>query len=186
MSWYTKLFSDFWELSAEEKLQFSDFERLNCYIEANPFIWYMELYNSYVRVVLDIWKNPNISDYSELDFQVKYLIDETKVPLNSILSYANIKFWWAKELLEWFFVKLPWIKQDDIIKILDTINKIKRWYIEIAVFLVDKDEPEVHTIYFDIKSKPEDLQKKLKNWFDNLDIERIKKWKVVGIWLWIR
>lgn len=93
-----------WELDSSNKLKFSDFERLNDFLERNPLLSYTDLYNSYVKVVLDIWNTPDFTSYSELDFQVKYLVDEIKVPLNRILDYAKLKFWGVIDLLKLFFL----------------------------------------------------------------------------------
>lgn len=185
MSWYAKLFSQLWELDDDNKLRFSDFEKLNEFLERSPLLSYTDLFNSYVKIVLDIWKNPNFWEYSELDFQVKYLIDEVKVPLNKILNYARLKYWEFNDVLKWFFSNIPWIDEDTQMEIIGHINKRKTWSIVIYV-KTTIDTPEEHIILFDLNSNPSILHKRLKECFDKINLERIKTWEIKWIWIWLK
>jgi hypothetical protein len=48
----------------------------------------------------------NYFDYSELDFQIKYLIEEENIAVNSILEFAENKFSRLEKLLKDLFEKV--------------------------------------------------------------------------------
>ncbi len=178
-----KLFTDIGEMDEINRLRFSDFKWLNDLLNWNALSTYEDLYNSYVKVVLDIWGNPNYREYSELDFQVKMLIDEIKVPLNRVIDFARLKFWTIKDLLKSCLLKFPQMKEEDAIETAQKLLSNWDWYIVVQFHGIDEESSNEYLIYIDTWLPAEDLFKSLREWFSKLDFDLIKQWKI--IWAWI-
>lgn len=147
-----KLFSDFSSLDTENKQTFYEFSEFNSFLEKNT-ITYLNLYNSYIKIILDIWrKDIDFSTYSELDFQIKLLIEDTKVPINKILEFANLKFWNFETELYKTLKGLDFLADEDVKKLLEKLLKNKQW--DLIFSFLGEDWDEIHSIEmkFDIKN----------------------------------
>lgn len=182
MSEKIKLFSQMWELDEENKLEFWEFEKLNDFLERNPLFKYVDIYNSYIKIILDEWKTPNFAEYSELDFQVKRLIEEVKVPVNKVLLFAELKYWWINEIIKWFFTKVPHITDEAINEIIKVVNERKTWNIIILLGGINKQ----FSIPFNLNWKVEDFHKNIKECFAQIDFGQVKEWKILWIWIWVK
>lgn len=169
----------------ENKLRFSDFERLNTFLNRNV-LTYEDLYNSYVKVILDIWRNPNYMEYSELDFQVKMLIDEIKVPLNRIIDFARLKYWTVKDLLTWCLLRIPQMTEEDAMEVVQKLLSKWEWYIVVKFMWIDEESSQEYLIHIDINLPEQELVKNLKEWFWKIDMNQIKQWKVIWAWIWFK
>lgn len=121
-------FSNLWELDDKQSLDFVNFKALNEIINSKN-VTYNELLDSYCRVLLSIAED-SITWFSELDLQIKYLMDVVREPINKILRYADKKYENLEVLLkEALFDFVP----DHYI---NSILNVKKWDLEITV--VDK------------------------------------------------
>lgn len=100
------------DLSLEDRENFAWFEWLNNFLEQHPLTGYQELYAAYVKIVLG-----EASGMNELDFHVKYLLEEKKVALKKILAFGKIKFLASdvlKETIQESFPTEAWTMHDKI------------------------------------------------------------------------
>lgn len=81
-------FREITELWPEEKNVFFDFGALNRLVERDKHTR-RDIELAYLDVMS---REKQVVDYTELHFQIKYLIDEAKVTVNKILEYAAYKF----------------------------------------------------------------------------------------------
>lgn len=181
MSWNFRSFSLLGELNNLNKVRFSDFEKLNDFLERNPLLWYTDLYNSYVKVVLDLWSIPNYTNYNELDFQLRYLIDDIKIPLNRILDYAKCKFPWVIEVAKDFFLSIPWCTESYAQELIEGLEIFKKWNILISVFVNGFIDPDLFSIPFDISLPPNVLNKRLRETIKLIRLDRIEEWEIEWI-----
>jgi len=115
-----KNFSDFSDLSEENSQEFCEFEKFNQFLERELVNDYLKIYNSYIKIILG---DTDYSNYSELDFQIKLLVDEVKVPVNKILEFAELKFKLLNDIILELIDDLYNIDKDDSIKITEYIFK---------------------------------------------------------------
>lgn len=183
---YTKLFSQINELNEEKQKEFKDFSNVNKILENNPVFQYNEIYNSYIKIILN---DKNYQDYSELDYQIKYLIEENWISVNKILEFAKTKFWKIEDILSSFLKdKLFFFSDlDDDSMIENTIKNIyekKSWNIQFQIIFTDKIKiNEVISIDFDINWDQKIFLDKLNKAFSTYDFMQIISWEIEWIWI---
>ena len=129
MSERVKIFWSFDELERDEKNSKINFLELNNFLEKNTDITIDDVNNSYLKVFLDEDFQNNRLDYSELDFIVKKLIEESWEAVNAILWFIDFKYPKKQELIKDTFRKYFIIQDDAIDYIVNTIMNEKIWYL---------------------------------------------------------
>ncbi|MDD4151544.1 MAG: hypothetical protein PHR68_02940 [Candidatus Gracilibacteria bacterium] len=181
---YTKLFSQINELSEENQKEFKDFSNLNKILENNPIFQYNEIYNSYIEIILN---NKNYLDFSELDYQIKYLIEEKGVSVNKILEFAKMKFGKIEDILSNFLKeKVLFLSNTDdnniIENIIKDIYKKKTGNIQFQIIFTDKNKTdEVISIAFDINGDQKIFLDKLNKAFSKYDFMQLINGEIKGI-----
>jgi len=65
---------------------------LNKLIEKNPKITVCDVEESYLRIISENDYEKNKFSYSELDYSVKLVIEDSNLAINSILKFLEIKY----------------------------------------------------------------------------------------------
>ncbi len=146
-----KRFTDISEIKDENTRQsYSDFTYLNNMIES--WIDREQLLEAYTDVLL--WEL-DISNYTELHFQIKYLIDDVNVACNKIINFYDYKITPYKKLIIDFLDENNYIFPDNyresFMEFLN--NPEKRDYLILTLRWLDNNVEEL------IKIWPEDSQK---------------------------
>ena len=166
--WRYEAFWNFHELSAEKQFKFDLYKGLNDIIQKEKIK--PDLVNdSALKILLDIWKQDiDFSDYSELDHQVKLLIEEHKLAISNIYEFVETKFPFKKE---------------EYIKILNQMDALPVWEIEgIVDMLFQKQEGIFIINIFNIRD--ELISRKAipfninSNFVKNLEYFKKKVWEV--------
>lgn len=176
------MLKNFWEISEiqdnELREKFSNFGGLNKVIERNN-VSRDEIYKAYVEVL--IWELDQI-EYTELHFQIKYLLDEVKVAVDSILWFYDCKvepyLVASINLLENFFA--PDKVKNEFKDFLVKGNKSgKIWFI-----ILNQLKQIVDEFIIDKKSmSEEEIYKLLKEWETALN-EKLKS--KIPVYAWIK
>lgn len=111
-----KKFGDFSSLDNNSKSRLVEFREFNDFLEKNSSIKVEDVHSSYLKIINSNWEIDN--SFSELDFQVKKVMENTNLAINSVLNFMDEKFvnkvkvvndyfknkWItiANELIEWF------------------------------------------------------------------------------------
>jgi len=195
-----KVFKWFDELDTKKQIKYKDFEKFNIFLEKNEVWSYDEIFDSYLRVLS--WENIDYVDYSELDFQIKYLIEEKKVAVNNILEFAELKFSDLENLLTTLLLEsnlfspinkigdFVWINKDIEEKIPDVVKNIlkeKKWNLVVIMQKPWEKQRFFHLIDFDFtKDVIKNFQTFKEKLLDfNLD-EEYKKNSTLAVWIWIQ
>lgn len=188
MSNEIKMFWNFSDLTSQEKIDLSKFTHLNETIEKNnEFDNYRAVYSAYVSGMLNIWEDEqNLVWCSELDYQIKYLIDKLWLT-NGILLFAEKKYQKLDTAIWELLVSHDILYQEEEKEYLEIINSIKKWIFSIEILdcfgnYIDSCEL-MFNIEWDIISEYE----KFKNGLLKFDIARFKKEnKIIDIICWIK
>ncbi len=194
-----KVFSSFKELDEEKKYKYFRLEKFNDSLEREWIKDYKEIYDSYIKNIISTDKNIDFSNYSELDFQIKYLIEEEKVAVNSILEFAWEKFSTYEKLLidlfdrssifspfhkvwtmVWILKDLQEVKNELIYKIL----KLKKWELVIKFINPIDFSNRTYLINFDLNNLWE--FEKFEEEILSFDVDKIMNENNMIIeWIWI-
>jgi hypothetical protein len=147
----------FWEIPNELKEKFSDLEDFNKFLEKDAY-FYADIYRSCLKAISDFWEKVDTSEYEELDFQIKYLIEETKVPINKILGFVKSKYLGKVLHITSLMLKL----EPKIEEILRSIVKIWKWKIVFTSLYKNANNTTIERKYwFDFDLNNEDSLNKL-------------------------
>ena len=178
-------FWDFHELSDEKQFNLALYKGLNEIIQKEKIK--PDLVNeSALKILLDIWRQDiDWSDYSELDYQVKLLIEEYKVAISNIYEFVETKFPFKKQeyikTLNQMYVFPVW-KTEEMV---DVLFQKQNWLFVINIFNVKGTIIDRKPIPFNVNS----------NFIKNLEYFKKKVWEVdlnqystgvvsvVGIWI---
>lgn len=177
---YAKRFSRISELDEEKQNKFKNFKRLNIILENNPIIQTQEIFNSYTMIILKEWE---ISNYTELDFQIKYLIEELNISINSILEFTWEKFYNIKDVINNYFIKKIRFDKEKIDNIIDDIYSKKVWKFHIK-FIYNNEDSEFTVIDFNINWDLKKFEEKLDWFFRNINLIELLTKKIK--WIEIR
>lgn len=160
-------FSDISEISnVKDKLRFTNFWELNKLIE-NEKVTKKQIYNAYTEVLLDEW----VQNYSELHFQIKYLLEEIKVSCNDILWFYDYKINYylnsSIELINGIY-EIPPDGKKYLIDFLTWKSSLQKLHLNIVSdwtsspidFIIDRSknsDKEVYYIIYDWSCKMEEL-----------------------------
>ena len=203
MSERYKIFSSFDELEDKKQIKFSNFLKFNEFLEREWISSYDKIYDSYMKV-LSAWEDINYSDYSELDFQIKYLIEEEKVAVNNILEFAEIKFSDIETMLKdallesplftpinkiWEFIAI----NKDIEKQIPVVIKdlVKRWKWNLVIITKDpkilsEEWKTFHLIDFDFTNDIVNNLFKFKEKLLDFDLDKeYREHSRLPIWIWV-
>ena len=171
-----RIFSAISDIKDEsKKIKFKDFSVLNNFIE--NWVCRDELMTSYADILC--W-DLDISYYTELHYQIKYLLEDVKVSCNSILEFYDYKITSYKKLIISFIYNNPFIfLGKDKKLVLDFINYSPKkthiilslnWYDDIKLLTTDNDKVLYHKLVAYDKKRRE-LSRKLHdaNLFKALD-----------------
>ncbi len=141
-----KVFWSFDELDKDQKIENYNFEDLNTFLENNPNISVWDINDSYIKVLLEEDFDANKLEYSQLDFLVKKLVEDSWEAVNSILGFIEFKYPQKQKLLKDTFDEYFLIPEDTTIEIVETIIEKRIWYMNLSNGL---DEWK---IYFDFEN----------------------------------
>lgn len=128
MSERFKTFGDISELTPREQDELSVFHGLNKIVEENKTIsWYQDIVKAYSQAILNMWEEwVDFSEYWELDFQVKYLLEEMN-QTNGILSFADKKFKLIETVIAELLENIWPLSKEKSLKIFNIMNDYKEW-----------------------------------------------------------
>jgi len=194
-----KIFSSFEELSEDKKLRYSKLEKFNDLLEREWIEYYEKIYDSYFKIITSTDKNIDFSNYSELDFQIKYLIEEKKIAVNLILDFVWEKFSTMENMLVNIFDKstifspfhkiwpMVWILKDmqEVKKsIINQILEIKKWELVIKFINPIDSNNRSYLINFDLNDLW--ILKRFEEEILNFDVDKIMNDNNMIIqWIWI-
>lgn len=142
----TKIFWSYDEISKDERLELHSFKELNELLEKDISISVEQVEKSYLKILLEEDFEKNKFKYSELDFAVKKVIEDSNEAINAILLFLDKKYPKKTVLLEetlWEFFTFSKEVMENIVKVIFE-NKI--WYITLNTWLSE------HQVYFDFEN----------------------------------
>jgi len=193
-----KGFSELDELNTKKQIKYKALEKINNLLENEKKIDYDTLINSYTKNL--IWsENIDYVQFSELDYQMKYIIEENKVALTSILDFANNKFPTPNNFLMDIFKQsnifspihnVWWIlainnNSEFKKQVINKILKTEKWELEILFHNPISNRKITYLIEFNLNSI--DWFLNFKNELIDFDIDKIMNEKHViikGIWVY--
>lgn len=192
----------FWSLNDLDELKknkFEKFKKFNDFLEREGISDYDKVFDSYIKV-LSQSNESNYFDYSELDFQIKYLIEEENIAVNSILEFAENKFSRLEKLLKDLFEKVSlfspiyninWVlavlKEDNnsIEKFIEIIKEIKKWELIVKFENPINKENRTYFLWFDLNYDIESFRK-FEDLLLDFDVDKImSENNMIITWIWI-
>lgn len=113
-----KKFGDFSSLDHKSKSRLVEFREFNDFLEKNSSIKVEDVHSSYLKILNSNWEIDN--SFSELDFQVKKVMENTNLAINSVLNFMDEKFVNKVEVVNDYF-KNKWIT---------IANELIEWFLE--------------------------------------------------------
>lgn len=142
----TKIFWSYDEISKNDRLKLKSFKELNELLENNTSISVEQVEKSYLKILLEEDFEKNKFEYSELDFTVKKVIEDSNEAINAILLFLDKKFPKKSSLIKetlWEFFTFP---EETAQSIVNTIIENKIWYITLHTWI------SVVEVYFDFEN----------------------------------
>ncbi len=184
-----KIFWNFFELDNENKEKYKDFENINKILELS---WNKNNYDTIYDSYLNYFQGSNdYSNYTEIDFQIKYLIDEKKIAVNKILEFAWEKFKTRYKFLHDILKKsnlfspihnLSWMlavskSEIDIDLFIKNLLRIESWEIFIKFKELNWNSNSTYLIGFNFKNDKNIINniKKFASDIEDFSIEKINK-----------
>lgn len=146
-------FEAFWhfaELSAEKQLKLSLYKGLNKIIQKEKIE--SDLVNGSVsKIVLDTWnKDIDWSDYSEMDYQVKLLVEEHKISVENIYEFVENKFPLKKQAYIDILKEMEFVPVFERQKVVDTIFEKEKGIFTVRFSDIEWNPIDIFSIKFNI------------------------------------
>ncbi len=125
----------FWEMDRELKQEFYEFQSFNDFLESHPSTAFDNIHTSYLKVLWEINFEQNKLSYSELDFAVKQVMEESWVAVNKILEFVEVKYQDKTKIVTLTFLKnLPFLWDfDEIHEFVQTLFQAEKWFFQIWI-----------------------------------------------------
>lgn len=171
-----KTFWSFWELPRDKILDFDWLQELNELLEKNIRISVRQVQDSYLKILLETDFENNKFSYSEIDFVVKKVIEDSNLATNSILWFLDFKYKTQEKLIRETLSEHINLWDEVLDSFVNEILTYRIWQINLFLWGIILNW-EI-TIYYDFKNF--EFNEALRRFKNNIDLqlkELNKKWK---------
>jgi hypothetical protein len=125
----------FWEMGRKLKEEFYEFQNFNNFLESHPNTAHDDICSSYLKILWETNFDQNKFSYSELDFAIKQVMEESWVAVNKILEFIELKYQDKTKILTLLLIKNLRVSESQIKdkKLADYILKNKKWSFQIWI-----------------------------------------------------
>lgn len=125
----------FWEMDRDLTEEFYGLQKFNDFLESHSGLLLKDIQGSYLRVLWEKDFESHKFSYSELDFAVKQVVEESGRWVNIILEFIQLKYQDKTKIVTLTFLKnLPFLWDfDKIHDFVQTLFIQQKWHVQIWI-----------------------------------------------------